>query len=49
MQHREFSSVLCDDPEGWDGVGGREAQEGVICVTHMADSRCCTAETNTTL
>ena len=27
-QHREISSVLCDDLEGWDREGGREAQEG---------------------
>ena len=27
--HRELSSVLCDDLDGWDGGGsGREAQEG---------------------
>ena len=24
--------MLCDDPERWDGVGGREAQEGVMYV-----------------
>ena len=45
--------MLCDDLEGWDGAGlelpGREAQdEGVICIL-IADSHCCTAETNTTL
>ena len=31
------------------GVGGREAQEGGDTCTHVADSLCCTAETNTTL
>ena len=28
---------------------GREAQDGVHICTHMADSHCCMAETNTTL
>ena len=33
VQDREFSLVLCDDLEGWDGGGGREAQEeGDICI-----------------
>ena len=27
-EHREITSVLCDDLEGWDREGGREAQEG---------------------
>ena len=43
--------MLCDDLEGWGwgGGGGREAQEVQdICIL-MADSRCCTTETNTTL
>ena len=32
---------------GWDGGGGREAQErGDICII-IPDSRCCMAETNT--
>jgi len=31
------------------GVGGREAQEGGDICIHMADSLCCTAETNRTL
>ena len=32
VYHRELSSVLCDEPEAWDGkwVGGREVQEGYI-------------------
>lgn len=25
--HRELSSAICDDVEGWDGAGGREVQE----------------------
>ena len=43
--------MLCDDLDGWDGGGGgcrggREAPEGGnICIL-MADSLCCTAETN---
>ena len=41
--------MLCDDLEGWDGEGGREAQEGGDICIHIADSLCCTAETNTTL
>jgi len=40
--------VLCDNTEGWDGVGdGREVQEGrAICI---ADSCFCMAETNNIL
>ena len=33
--------------EGWDG--GREAQEGMNFCVLIADSFCCTAETNTIL
>ena len=41
--------MLCDDLEGRDGGVGKEAQErGDICI-HIADSLCCTTETNTTL
>ena len=42
--------MLCDNLEGWDGVGGgREVQEGGdICIL-MVDSCCYMAETNTTL
>ena len=44
--------MLCNDLETWDREGGREAQEGGdmgnICM-HMADSLCCTTETNTVL
>ena len=34
VKHRELSSVLCDDLEGWDGlgwgqVGGRLEREGL--------------------
>ena len=40
--------MLCDNLEGWDGVGGgREVQEeGDICIP-MADSCQYMAETNT--
>ena len=41
--------MLCDGLEGWDGVGGRELQEGRDICIHIADSLHCTAETNTTL
>ena len=42
--------MLCDNLEGWDGVGGgREVQEGGDISILMADSHCCMAETNTTL
>ena len=42
-QHRELSSVLCDNLDGWDlrGTGGREAQEGREDIYMV--------ETNTTL
>ena len=42
--------MLCDNTEGWDGVGGsREVQEsGDICIP-MVDSCSCMAETNTIL
>ena len=41
---------LCDNLKGWDGVevGGRFKVGGDVCIL-MADSHCCTAETNTTL
>ena len=38
--------MLSDDLEGWVG---REAQEGRDICLLIADSRCCTAEPNTTL
>ena len=42
--------VLCDNPEGCDGLGGgREAEEGGDMCIPMADSCCCMAETNTVL
>ena len=44
-----FSSVLCDDLEGWYREGEREAQEGGDIRIHIADSVGSTAETNTTL
>ena len=28
LSHKEHSLVLCDDLEGWEGAGGREAQQG---------------------
>ena len=47
--HRELSSVLCDDLDGWDGRGGREVREAAGICIRIADSLCCTAETDTTL
>ena len=41
--------MLCDNLQGRDGEGGREAPEGGDIDIHIADSLCCTAETNTTL
>lgn len=29
--------VVCDDLEGWEGVGGRELQEGGDIRSHVAD------------
>ena len=42
--------MLCDDLNGQDqgGVRGRLKRKGGICI-HIVDSRCCTAEANTTL
>ena len=39
----------CDDLEGRDAGSGREALEGRDTCIHSADSRCCTAEINTTV
>ena len=42
--------MLCDDLDGWDGdTGGKEIQEGGDTCKHIADSSCCTAETDTAL
>ena len=41
--------MLCVDLEGWDGGGEWGAQEGGDICIHIADSLCCTAETNITL
>ena len=51
LEHRELSSVLYCDLDEWEGGGGggRDVQEGGDICTHLADSLCCTAETNTTL
>ena len=40
--------LLCDNLEGWDGVGRRFKRKGDMCIL-MADSHCCMAEPNTTL
>ena len=41
--------MLCDDLEGWEGSEGREVQEAGDIYINVADSLCCTAETNATL
>ena len=50
--------MLCDNLEGWDGVGGRFKREDNLynCILYnykiciiLDDSCCCMAETNTTL
>ena len=46
--YREISSVPSDDLRGWDGGGGREAQDGEKLCILMVDSYC-TAETNNTV
>ena len=43
--------MLCDDLDGWDGVGvgwegAREVQEGGDMCIHRADSFHCTAKTD---
>ena len=44
-RRKKLSLVLCDDPKGWDGGGRTEVQEGGDIFIYMADSLCCTAET----
>ena len=40
--------MFCDNLEEWDGAGaGTEVQEGGDMCIPLADSRCCTTETNT--
>ena len=40
--------MLCDNPEGWGGVGrGRKVEEKRDIYITIADSCCCMAETNT--
>ena len=47
VHHRELSPALCDDLEGWGGRWGeREPHEGGDIRILIADSHCCTAETN---
>ena len=40
--------MLCDDLDGWGGVGGRSKWELYVYI-HRADSLYCTTETNTTV
>ena len=49
MEHRELSPASCDDLEGWDAGHGCEGGPiGRGYIIRIADSLCCTAETNTT-
>ena len=52
IKHRELSSVLFNDLEGWGGgTGGGGVMgwyRGDICIP-IATSLCCTPEANTTL
>ena len=42
--------MLCDNLEGWDGLGnGKEVQQGGNTCVLTADSCCCMAEANTAL
>ena len=43
------SAPCCDDLDGWEGRGEREAQEGGDICIHIADLLHPTAEINTTL
>ena len=48
--HSELSLVLCDNLDGWDGVGdGREVQKGGDMWIAVTDSCWCMAETSTIL
>ena len=47
-EHRELSSVLCDDPEGRDGRMEGRLKSGDMGI-HMADSLCCLAQADTML
>ena len=47
--NRELNLVLCDNLEGLNAESGTEVKEGGDIRILMADSRCCTAETSTTL
>ena len=50
VKHRELSMVLCDDLVRWGRSGeGSSRQRGYMLCILIADSLCCTAETNRTL
>ena len=50
MEMQTQSGLVDTAGEGESGMGdGREAQKGEYICIIMADSHCCTAETNTTL
>ena len=48
VEHREPSSMFCDDREEWGGAGREDEEGGDLCI-HTADSLCSTAETDTAL
>ena len=47
LYNLELILEFCDDPAGWDGRRGREAQEGGDTCVLVADSHCWMAETKT--
>ena len=49
LQHRELSLKLCNDRDGEDGGSGSEVPEWGDTCMRIADSRCCTTETNAIL
>ena len=40
--------MLCDDLDGWEWEAGSKGRGDIFVCVYIADSLCCTAETNTT-
>ena len=49
IAEKKHTSMLCDNLEGWDGMGGGGVEEGGYVYLLMADSYCYVAEANTIL